>query len=204
MLYLFIIKWIMYLIIGLGNPGEEYENTRHNVGFLVLDKIAKSGRLVNGQDICQFKFDKSFNSETTKCKVFAKPSILAKPHTFVNNSGTAVKKLKLKYKVKSENIIIIHDDLDIDFGNIKLSFAKNSGGHNGVESIIKALKTNKFWRLRIGLAGRKLQIARRSKSKKDGINDVGKFVLSRFSPSEKDKFKLVTKKALQRLENLLR
>ncbi|MDP3954604.1 MAG: aminoacyl-tRNA hydrolase [bacterium] len=185
----------MRLIIGLGNPGEEYNGTRHNVGFFVLDKIAKD-------EECDFNFDKSFNAELAKCKVSGKPSILVKPYTFVNKSGDAVKKLKLKFKIKPENIIVIHDDLDIDFGNFKLSFARSSGGHRGIESIIKALKTNKFWRLRIGLANTKLKSARRSKAKKGGVNGVGEFVLSKFTPAEQDKLKLLIKKALARLENI--
>ena len=200
----------MKLIIGLGNPGEEYNGTRHNVGFFVLDKIAKD-------EGCEFSFDKSFNAEMAKCKVSDKPSILVKPYTFVNKSGDAVKKLKLKFKIKPENIIVIHDDLDIDFGNFKLSFARNSGGHRGIESIIKALKTNKFWRLRIGLANAKLKATRHEQKKKNvstrkasrgssilpsKIGRVGEFVLSKFTPAEQEKLRLLIKKALTRLENI--
>jgi|SRR3989344_7571227 len=185
----------MKLIIGLGNPGQEYDNTRHNVGFFILDKIAKS-------EDCEFSFEKIFNAEIAKCKVADKPSILAKPHTFVNKSGDAVKKLKLKFKIKPKDIIVIHDDLDIEFGNFKLSFARNSGGHRGIESIIKALKTNEFWRVRIGLANTKLKSARKSKPKKGAVNSVGEFVLSKFTPAEQEKLKLVIKKSLERLENI--
>jgi len=186
----------MRLIVGIGNPGEKYEDTRHNVGFLVLDKIAKSEK-------CEFEFDKSFNSEITRCKIANKPSLLAKPHTFVNKSGDAVKKLKLKNKIKPEDIIVVQDDLDIDFGKFKMSFSRNSGGHKGVESIIQALKTNKFWRLRIGLANTKLKKARQERKPGRGkIDSVGEFVLSKFTPAEKEKLKLIVKQALQRFEGL--
>lgn len=186
----------MRLIIGLGNPGSEYENTRHNIGFFVLDKIAKEAD-------ANFEFDKKINAETTKSKFGGKPALLVKPHTFVNKSGETVKKLKLKYKVKPEDIVIIHDDLDIESGNFKMSFARNSGGHRGVESIISHLKTNKFWRLRFGVANRQLNTARKSKPKKNEVNPVGLFVLSKFTPAELKELNLVIKKALQRLEENL-
>jgi len=112
------------LIVGLGNPGGEYENTRHNMGFIFIDKLP----------------------EQLKNKV-----IIAKPQTFINNSGTAVLALVKKEKIKPENILIVHDDIDIAWGNFKFSFGRSSAGHKGVESIIKALKTKNFWRLRIGI-----------------------------------------------------
>lgn len=183
----------MKLIIGLGNPGEEYENTRHNLGFIIADRIAKDSEVA-------FSFDKKFNAETAKAKVEGKPVILAKPHTFVNKSGEAARKLKLFYKTKPENMVIIHDDLDIEFGDFKLSFAKDSGGHRGVQNIIDNLKTNKFWRLRIGTANRRLTAARRNplKAKKEA---VGNFVLSKFTPNEQAELKKLIKKAIGRLSN---
>ena len=194
----------MKLIIGLGNPGEEYENTRHNVGFEMVDVIAKQSEV-------KFSFEKKFNAEVTNArfvdkpfgKAQGKPVVLAKPFTFVNKSGEAVRKLKLFYKTKSADIVVVHDDLDIEFGSFKLSFAKDSGGHRGVQSIIDNLKTNKFWRLRIGTANRKLSSARNQKTLKAKKESVGHFVLSKFTPAEQTELKKLTKKALERLaENI--
>ncbi|MBI2063802.1 MAG: aminoacyl-tRNA hydrolase [Candidatus Yanofskybacteria bacterium] len=182
----------MKLIIGLGNPGEEYENTRHNVGFEVVDTIAR-------KEDANFSFEKKFNAEVTKTRLNDKPVVLAKPHTFVNKSGEAVRKLKLFYKMKPENIVVIHDDLDIEFGNFKMSLGKDSGGHRGVQSIIDALKTNKFWRLRVGTANRKLATARHQRTLKQKKESVGGFVLSKFTPAEQTEIKKLIKKALEKL-----
>lgn len=184
------------LIVGLGNPGEEYHNTRHNVGFMAIDSIAK-------QSDANFSFEKKFNAEITKAKFLDKPVIFAKPHTFVNKSGEAVKKLKTFYKTKPEDIIVIRDDLDIEFGESKLSFGKGSGGHRGMESIVSVLKTEKFWQLKIGTANRNLAKARHQKNLKAKKKAVGNFVLSRFTPTEQTELKKVLKNALQKLENAL-
>lgn len=186
----------MKLIIGLGNPGEEYGNTRHNVGFLIVDSIAREAN-------SKFSFEKKFNAEVAKSRFADKPVVLAKPQIFVNKSGEAVKKLKLFYKAKGENIVIVHDDLDIEFGNFKISFAKDSGGHRGIQSVIDQLKTNKFWRLRIGTANRKLTSARHQKTLKAKKEAVGGFVLTKFSPTEQTELKKVIKKALERLTQSL-
>ena len=111
------------LIIGIGNPGKKYERTRHNAGFLFIDEL-----------------------ERLKIKI-----TLAKSQSFMNESGRAVVDLIKFYKVKPENILIVHDDIDILWGNYKFSFGRSSAGHKGVESIIKSLKTKNFWRLRIGI-----------------------------------------------------
>lgn len=191
----------MKLIIGLGNPGEEYKDARHNVGFVVVDEIAKKGG-------SKFSFEKKFNAEVAKSRfngsprgeaLRGKPVILVKPFTFVNKSGEAARKLKLFYKIGPADIIVIHDDLDIEFGNFKLSFAKRSGGHRGVQSVIDGLKTDKFWRLRIGTANRKLTSARHQKTTRAKKEKVVDFVLSKFTPAEQAELKKTIKKALERL-----
>jgi PTH1 family peptidyl-tRNA hydrolase len=182
----------MKLIIGLGNPGEEFENTRHCVGFVAVDEIAK-------KEGSKLPFEKKFNAEVAKSRFNDKPVILVKPHTFVNKSGEAVRKLKAFYKIKTGDIVVIHDDLDIEFGSFKISFAKHSGGHRGVQSVIDHLKTDKFWRLRIGTANRKLKTARRQNTLKAKKEAVGDFVLSHFTPAEQAELKKVIKKALERL-----
>ena len=179
------------LIIGIGNPDQEYQETRHNVGFMLLDFIAKK---CDGE----FEFNKNLESEVCKGKLEGSPVTLAKPQTYVNKTGLAAAKLKNFYKVKPEQILIVQDDLDIPFGSFKVSFDKNSGGHKGVESIMKALKTKKFYRLRIGLATVGLKKARKESDKKRD-EFVTKFVLSKFSKSESETLKKLYKEAYDRL-----
>ena len=183
------------LLIGLGNPEEEYQNTRHNIGFSFVDYMAKS----LGAD--DFEFNKKLNSLIAKAKLGKSILILAKPQTYVNKSGEAVAKLKNFYKAKPENIIIVQDDLDIDFGNVKNSFEKNSGGHKGIESIIKSLKTKKFWRIRFGVSNTSLKKARRESDKKRD-EFVRNFVLSKFTKGDHEKLKSLFKEALNRLSQI--
>ncbi|OGN01436.1 MAG: aminoacyl-tRNA hydrolase [Candidatus Yanofskybacteria bacterium RIFCSPLOWO2_02_FULL_43_10] len=184
------------LIIGLGNPDEEYQNTRHNVGFMFLDYLAKK---IDANDFAE---DKKHNAMISKSKIEKTSVILAKPLSYVNKSGDVVLKLIKNYKLKIENLVVVHDDLDIEFGSFKNSFEKNSGGHKGVESIIKALKTNKFYRLRIGTSVRALLKAREQSDKKrdDFVMD---FVLSKFTKMEHEKLKSLFKEASERLLQIL-
>lgn len=133
----------LYLFVGLGNPGKEYEHTRHNIGFDFIDKFADSF----GEDI-----DKNgFHGMYTKIKYFDKDIILFKPFTYMNNSGVAIKEIKDYFKIDINNIVIIHDDMDFNPGIIRLKESGSSAGHNGIKSIINYLGTQKFKRLRIGI-----------------------------------------------------
>lgn len=194
------------LIVGLGNPDPEYQETRHNVGFVMLDKLAKKieaddfeddskseALVARGRFECQGK--KSGNKKSA-------PVLLAKPQTYVNKSGQAVGALARKNKIKAQDVIVIQDDLDIPFGGVKLSFDKHSGGHRGVDSIIKALKTKKFYRLRIGTGVRALDKARQQSDKKRD-EFVKDFVLKKFTPSEREELKTLFKEILKRLEQIL-
>ncbi|OGM99359.1 MAG: aminoacyl-tRNA hydrolase [Candidatus Yanofskybacteria bacterium RIFCSPHIGHO2_01_FULL_39_8b] len=183
------------LIIGIGNPDEEYQNTRHNVGFMMVDYLAKK---LEANDL---EFNKNFNSIVGKGKIDKTTVILVKPQTYVNKSGKAVSKLIKNLKLKIENLIVVHDDLDIPFGNTKISFDKNSGGHKGIESIMRALKTKKFYRLRIGLAKPALAKARQQSDKKRD-EFVVKMVLSKFSPSEREELKKIFKEGYEKLLQL--
>lgn len=136
----------MKLIVGLGNPGEEYENTRHNIGFAAIE-----GFRFQVLGVSNWKFDKKLKAEIAKGEIDGEKIILAKPQTFMNNSGQAVKLFTTHYKLPTNNLWIIHDDLDLPLGAFKISFAAGSAGHNGVQSIIDALKTKEFWRLRVGI-----------------------------------------------------
>lgn len=184
------------LIIGIGNPDEEYQNTRHNVGFMFLDYLAKK---IDANDFAE---DKKMNALVSKSKIEKTSVVLIKPLCYVNKSGEVASKLAKFYKIKPADIIVIQDDLDIEFGSFKNSFEKNSGGHKGIESIIKSLKTNKFYRLRIGTAVRALQKAReQSEKKRDAF--VMDFVLAKFSPKDQDVIKKMFPDIHKRLIEIL-
>ena len=132
----------MKLFVGLGNPGERYKLTRHNVGFMVLDKLIKNHQLKAGiKSLIHF-----FN----KIIIDQKSMILLKPLTFMNISGHAVQKVKNFYGIDPNNIVIIHDDIDLELGKIKLKKGGGDGGHNGLKSIIKLIGSE-FNRIRIGI-----------------------------------------------------
>lgn len=186
----------MKLIVGLGNPGKEYEGSRHNIGFRTVDYLSNE----NGGN---FNLDKKSNSEISEVKINGQEVILAKPQTFVNKSGEAIKKLTKRYKLKVHSLIVIHDDLDIPFGKVKASFGKSSAGHKGVESIIKAVKTDKFYRIRIGTFNQQIVKIRKIKDKKKRLNEMNKFVISPFSPNEKSKLNKLIKDTAQRIISIL-
>jgi len=135
------------LAIGLGNPGPEYENTYHNVGQLFIDEMAglpvEAGKAKTGE--AAFKKEKYFEY------IKRREVILVKTLSFMNRSGRAVTVAKRYFDSEPGKILVIHDDSDIPLGSFKLSFARGSAGHQGIESIIKSLRTNKFYRLRIGI-----------------------------------------------------
>ncbi len=187
----------MKLIVGIGNPDPQYQNTRHNIGFMFVDHLA--GKL-GAND---FESDKKLNALVSKSKIEKTPVVLAKPLSYVNKSGEVVSKLAKMYKVKPHDIIVIQDDLDIEFGSFKNSFDKNSGGHKGIDSIIKALKTKKFQRIRIGTAVRALQKARQESDKKRDAF-VMDFVLSKFSKKDEETIKSLFKNIYERLLLVIR
>jgi len=137
----------MKLIVGLGNPGEQYQKTRHNAGFLVIDKIAKN------ENFSPWKMRKKFNAEISEGTIMTEKVILAKPQTYMNNSGSAVRALSDYYKIGVKDIIVIHDDLDLPLAKIRISQNSSSGGHNGVQSVIDHLSSQEFPRFRLGIAG---------------------------------------------------
>ena len=189
----------MKIIVGLGNPGKEYENSRHNIGFRIVDFMSRE----HGGN---FNLDKKLNSEISELKINGKKVLLVKPQTFVNKSGEAVKKLKFLpagRHGKIENLVIVHDDLDIPFGKIRVSFGKSSAGHKGVESVIKALKTDKFSRVRFGTFGSQLAKVRKIKDKRSRLNEMNKFVVGPFSPNEKPKLNKLIKETVEKAIPLL-
>ena len=154
------------LIVGLGNPGIKFAETRHNIGFRIVDYFKKQNFFP------EWEKSNLFQSNITKKDIGNKIVILAKPLTFMNDSGLAVEKIMRNFNIKSENLIVCHDDLDINLGIIKISKSKKSAGHKGIESIIESIKTQDFIRIRFG-------------TKPDHpIIDVKKFVLEKFNKDE--------------------
>ena len=182
----------MKLIVGIGNPDSEYLETRHNIGWVFLDWLNKKYK---GSG---FETNKKLTGELAKVNIDGFKSWLLKPHTFVNESGKAVAPAKKWAKAQNEDIVVVQDDLDVPFGTCKMSFDKNSGGHRGLESIIKSLKTKKFYRIKIGLATAGLKKARKgTAAERDSW--VKNYVLKKFTTSEKEKLKTVFKDCEVRL-----
>ena len=145
----------MKLIVGLGNPGKKYEKTRHNAGFLILDYFSKLGA---NAEIDGFEAQVSWKEERSTPYLGYSPQpqevIFVKPQDFMNNSGLMVKKLVKEKKVILNDLLVIHDDLDIPLGSYKLQFGKGPRQHNGILSIEETLKTKDFYRLRVGIENR--------------------------------------------------
>lgn len=167
------------LILGLGNPGKEYEGTRHNAGRAAAEYFAKKS------SFGEFERDKKSNSLVSKKGQTA----VALPETFMNKSGSSAAKL-IHPKKELKELVVIHDDLDLPFGRFKISYGKSSGGHKGVESVMRALKTKNFIRIRIGV----------SPKKKPAQKEVIKFIIGKFKPAELEIFKKVIKKVAEALE----
>ena len=168
----------MHLIVGLGNIGEKYQLTRHNVGFLVIDEITKN---LNTSNI------NNSNFQSTLLK--SGYNLFSKPTTYMNNSGIAVHSIKEYYKIDLENIIVIHDDLDLPFGTVKFKIGGGHGGHNGLRSL-DAHITKEYIRVRIGIG------------KPADKTDVANYVLSNFSKEELNKLTDIITHTLKAIEAL--
>lgn len=156
------------LIIGLGNVGKQYDGTRHNAGFMALDAFAKHYQLG------EFKRKSDLNAALIETNLAGEKVILAKPHTFMNKSGLAVVKLQNYFSVNDPDILIVYDDVDVEFGRLRMRLGGSSGGHNGIKSIEQVIGDN-FARIRIGVKNQHLE-----------HTDTADFVLSAFSRSEKN------------------
>lgn len=175
-----------FIIAGLGNPGDEYENTRHNSGRIILDAIRKEF----GGD---FQYDKKLNAQVAEGKIGKEKVTFIAPDTFMNKSGNALKSL-VKNPKAAEKLLVIYDDFQLPIGRMKISFNKSSGGHNGLESIIKAVKTEAFPRLRIGTAPAN---SKGEAKIPHGDDKIEKFILGPFKPDELKEIKKVAKKAVE-------
>ena len=160
----------MKLIIGLGNPGSEYVDTRHNIGYQLLDVIAENKNIV---------FDKKkYNALYTVYRYKDEKILLVKPLSYMNLSGVVVKKFVDYFKVSLDNLLVIHDDLDMSFGRIKFVYNSTDGGHNGIKDIENQLASKSYLRLKIGISN-------------DKSIDTKNYVLGKFSKEEKEKLNLI-------------
>ena len=163
----------MKIVVGLGNPGERYAKTRHNIGFMILDEIIK-------KYVVSPKTNKKLGAILYNLD---RERVLLKPTTFMNSSGGPVANMVKFYKLEPESLLVVHDDVDLEFGQIKLQFGKSSAGHRGVQSIIDKLGTDEFTRVRVGV-GRPIE-----KMETDA------YVLQRFSTGEKEELATTLKEA---------
>ena len=137
---------VSWLVVGLGNPGAKYENTRHNVGFMTADALA--GR--NGEPIRRVKY----NALTSEAVIGGQSVLLMKPTTFMNLSGQAVSEAARFYKIPADHVLVISDDVDLPLGKLRIRKSGSAGGHNGLKNIIQLLGTDQFPRLKIGVGGK--------------------------------------------------
>ena len=191
----------MKLIIGLGNPGEKYESTRHNLGFLIIDQFLKNAEPVSKSN---WKEEEKLKSEIYLLDYKPKKGdleriILAKPLTYMNNSGMAVRLISNYYKISPNDIWVIHDELDLPLGFMKIRFGGGTAGHHGLDSVLNSLGTDKFWRFRMGIGKEKLK----PKSKKSKIRRMEGFVLGGFKRSDKGTLKNMIKRGTKAIQTAL-
>ena len=172
------------LVVGLGNPGPQYAKTRHNLGFMVADVLAaRMGET--------FKVHKRSGAEIATGRLAHRPVVLAKPRTYMNESGRQVGPLAKFYSVTPADVIVIHDELDIEFGQIRLKQGGGEGGHNGLRSLVNALGTKDFHRVRIGIG------------RPPGRKDAAAFVLENFSATERPQVPTICEMAADATELLV-
>ncbi len=172
----------MKVIVGLGNPGEIYQKSRHNVGFMVVDNICRAWG-DSGQD---FKMSRKLGAEIMKYKDW----LFVKPQKFMNRSGEVVERTLAFYGVLAKDLVVLHDDLDLVLGSVKAQFGRGPKAHNGVNSIEQALGTKEFWRIRVGVDGR--EYGQKQMAGKD-------YVLSTMSDEELMVISQVTEEIVERM-----
>ena len=176
----------MKLIVGLGNPGSNYEKTRHNVGFQVIDLFIKEAE-------CSPRSNASFKSIVAECRTIDGKLLVIKPATFMNNSGEAVHTIAQFYKIAPKDIWVVHDDKDIDIGKIKINIGGGSAGHNGINSLIQELGSDEFVRFRVGIKNDTVQ----------GQMDTASFVLAQFAEEETNLIQTAREHTVQAIKKAL-
>ena len=175
------------VIVGLGNPGKEYEKTRHNAGRSAVELLAKQ------EGFGEFVLNKTSKALVTKGNIGKESAVLVLPETMMNASGKAVSAF-IKTPKAAKNLLVIHDDLDLPLGTIKMVFARGSGGHKGVESVMRAIKTKDFARIRMGISA----VGKKNQAKKvSGEEKVIKQVIGKWKPSEEIVVKKILKKVAE-------
>jgi len=192
----------MKLIVGLGNPGEKYLHTRHNLGFAVVDQFLKDFQSASAEG---WTLNDKLKSETVLLDWQPKVGkservILAKPQTYMNNSGLGVSLLASYYKVDPEDIWVVYDELDLPVGSMKIKIGGAAAGHHGVESVMESIGTDKFWRFRLGIG---LSHDKEHAISKQQINHAETFVLSTFGSSEHGKIRELIKHGSDALQMAL-
>jgi PTH1 family peptidyl-tRNA hydrolase len=167
----------MKIIVGLGNPGEEYENTRHNLGFKVMDTLSEIVKI----DVNKKRLDGLVGTGTYNCEKI----VLVKPQTYMNLSGVAVRKFVDFYNLKLDDLLVIYDDVDFEVGKFKIKRGGSSGGHNGINNVIENLKTNEINRIRIGISKNEIPLI--------------DYVLGKFSKEEDEKINSI----LETISNII-
>ncbi len=184
----------MKLIVGLGNPGDEYEHTRHNIGFMIVDRLSRE------LGVSAVPWEESKDKKALVAKVG--DVLLVKPLTYMNHAGLAVKGLVDFYKIHAEDVWVIHDDMDLPLGKIRIREGGASAGHHGVDSIIQQLKTDKFTRFRLGI-GRGKEDIKRHTDHNLSHRSVISFVLSRFPRHEGGALKHLVKNGMEAVRTAL-
>jgi PTH1 family peptidyl-tRNA hydrolase len=174
----------LHLIVGLGNPGVEYAKTRHNAGFLLVEKLAAKWK-------CGWANERKFKARIAKAEHDGRKVLLCQPQTFMNLSGETVGALKDFYQLPLKQILVVVDDADLPFGEIRLRASGSSGGHHGLESIGQHLSSRGFARLRIGIG------------RKDGAREITNYVLGKFDPDENGLLEKVLDRASEQVETWL-
>jgi PTH1 family peptidyl-tRNA hydrolase len=183
---------MQWIIAGLGNPGGEYDGTRHNIGRDLVAALAKK------EGPFEWKDDKKLQGKSTKGELFGAKALLVLPDTYMNNSGKAFVSI-VGSKKQAEQLVVVQDELDLPLGTVKLAFGSSAGGHRGVDSIQRALKTKDFVRIRVGIS----PATPSGKIKKPDSEKTVDFVLGKFKPSEEEKLKKVRKVVFEAVELLL-
>ncbi len=182
----------MKIIVGLGNPEPEYADTRHNVGWMIVDALAKKF------EFDDFEHSKKLNALTSEGKIGKEKVTLLKPETFMNKSGLSLKPLITSVK-KAGDLIVIHDDLDLPLGRFKIVFNRSAGGHRGVESIVKQIKTEAFVQVKIGIS----PATPSGKIKKPSGDTVLDFIIGKFKKLEIETIKKLSKKIVEAVEMIV-
>ena len=182
-----------YIIVGLGNPEPDYADTRHNAGRMVLEYFRSE------KGFPEWENRKELKARVSIGELGKEPVVLVEPDNYMNNSGESLEKL-VKDELEAERLIVVHDDIDLPIESLRISFDRGSGGHRGVESVVRSIKTRAFTRIRVGIAPVSPEGVIR---KPEGEDAVVRYVLKKFTETERKKFDQITKNAASAIETII-